>query len=78
MFEVIGIQRREYTSKKTGALVRGYNVFVTFEDRNIDGVGCESIWLNDSMFDDAGGLSVGDSINVHYNRYGRVNKIEVI
>ena len=39
MYHVVGIQRREYTSKRTGALIRGYNVFCTFEDDNISGFG---------------------------------------
>lgn len=78
MYHVVGIQRREYFSKRTGALVHGYNVFCTFESDNITGCGVESIWLSDSMYDAAGGLGVGDDIEVMYNKYGRVSKVEVI
>lgn len=78
MYHVVGIQRREYTSKRTGALIRGYNVFCTFENEYISGCGVDTIWLSDSMYDAAGGLGVGDDIEVMYNKYGRVSKVEVV
>lgn len=73
-YEVIGIQRREYDSKKTGQHVTGYNIFVAYQQNGVDGVACESLWVSDDLFLNAD-ILVGDKVNVMYNRYGRVASI---
>lgn len=74
-YEVIGIQRREYDSKKTGQHVVGYNIFVTYTANGVDGVACESLWISEQVFMDAD-IMLGDKVNVMYNRYGRVASIK--
>lgn len=73
MVKIIGIQRREYTSKKTGKLVSGYNVFVTDDApmKGLDGVRCYDLWLGDEQYNDLG-ICVGMTGDFVYNRYARV------
>lgn len=70
-YEVIGIQHRQYESKKTGQQVSGYNIFVTYTANGVDGVACDSLWVTEQVFFEAD-ISLGDKVNVMYNRYGRV------
>lgn len=73
MVKIVGIQRRQYTSKKTGKLVSGYNVFVNDDEKlnGLDGVRCYDIWLSDERFNDLG-LCVGMEGYLAYNRFGGV------
>ena len=45
MYKVIGIQHRKYTNK-SGKEVEGYNIFCTYEDKAVNGLGCLREWVN--------------------------------
>lgn len=76
MNKCIGIQYRNYTSKKTGKPVSGYNVFYTFEQKNMEGIACDSLWCSEQILEDSA-IRVGDEFEALYNRYGRVESIRV-
>ena len=75
MYEVIGIEHRQYTNKQ-GRLVSGYNLYFTFSKRNMDGVACQSEWCRDDVVQDSG-VAVGDKVDLLYNRYGKVESIRI-
>lgn len=75
MYEVIGIAHRQYTNKQ-GKAVSGYNLYVTYEDRSTNGLACMREWISDPVMEDSG-ISIGDKVNLLYNRYGRVESIKI-
>lgn len=76
MNKCIGIQYKQYTSKKTGQQVTGYNVYYTYEAKGVDGVCCDSLWASVALMD-VSPLQVGDEFEALYNRYGRVESIRI-
>lgn len=73
MYEVIGLEHRQYTNKQ-GRQVSGYNIFVTFEKKGMDGIACFADWCSDAAVKDSG-VCVGDKVNLLYNRYGKIDTI---
>ena len=73
MYEVIGIQHRKYTNKQ-GREVEGYNLFATREEEGVDGLACVREWVSVDVMEESG-VSVGDSVELSYNRYGRIERI---
>lgn len=76
MYEVIGIQHRKYTNKQ-GREVEGYNLFVTYEEKEVNGLACMREWVAPDVMEDSG-VSVGDSVDLNYNRYGRICSIKSV
>lgn len=75
MFKIVGIEKVNYTAKD-GHVVNGTRLYLTYEDKNIDGYGTDSIYCGDKI--PLMGLAVGDTIEVHYNKYGKVSKVEIM
>ena len=63
MYEVIGIERRQYTNKQ-GRQVSGYNLFLTYEKKNCDGLACFEQWSG--------------KVEILYNRYGKVESFRIV
>lgn len=76
MYEVIGIQHRKYTNKQ-GRVVEGYNLFVTYEETDVSGKACMREWVATEIMEDSG-ISVGDMVDLNYNRYGRICSIKSV
>lgn len=77
--KVIGYQRKVYDFDKNGQHVHteGLQLYLSYELRNGVGVGCESVYINDSKL--AGYVpSIGDEVEVTYNRFGKVQGIKLI
>lgn len=68
-YVVSGLERVDYTSKKTGNPVRGYRVHCAYKDDKIQGMGAEVFFFGDSVCDRMPGLN--DRIHVFYNQYGK-------
>lgn len=75
MYKVIGIQHRKYTNK-TGKEVEGYNLFLTYEDKAVNGLGALREWVNPETMEESM-VNVGDECELLYNRWGRVDRISV-
>ena len=75
MYKVIGIQHRKYTNK-AGKEVEGYNIFCTYEDKAVNGLGCLREWVNSETMDESA-VNIGDDCELLYNRWGRVDRISV-
>lgn len=76
MYKVIGIQHRKYTNK-SGKEVEGYNLFLTYEDKAVNGLGALREWVNPETMEDSM-VNVGDDCELMYNRWGRIERISVI
>lgn len=74
-YKVIGIQHRKYTNK-TGKEVDGYNIFCTYEDKAVNGLGCLREWVNPETMEESM-VNVGDECELLYNRWGRIDRIRV-
>lgn len=75
MYKVIGIQHRKYTNK-SGKEVEGYNLFLTYEDKAVNGLGALREWVNPDIMEESM-LNVGDECELMYNRWGRIERISV-
>ena len=76
MYEVIGIQHRKYVNKQ-GREVEGYNLFVSYDEKGVSGRACMREWVSSDIMDDSG-ISVGDLVDLNYNRYGRICSIKLV
>lgn len=75
IYKVIGIQPVSYTSKKTGQLVEGTQLHVSFADQHTNGFAVDKIFCGRRIPVDH--VSLGDSIEVYFNRYGQVDFVGV-
>lgn len=75
IFKVIGIQPVSYTSKKTGQLVEGTQLHVSFEDTRVKGLAVDKIFCGKRIPVDH--VKINDCIEVFYNRYGQVDFVGV-
>ena len=78
LFKVVGVEKVDYKSRRTGNQVRGTNVYVHYptEDRpGLIGERCEQLYVKDSI--DCSMLSPGDTIEVFYNRFGNVDMLHL-
>lgn len=71
-YTVMGLEYRNYVSKKTNRPVDGYNLYLSYPLSTGEGDGCEKIWVKPEIFEIAGNVCVGDSVEILYNRYGSV------
>lgn len=81
MYKFIGVQHREYVSKKTGKNVNGFNLFLGKERNDTIGVmPCvKPFWLSDTKFNefDVGSFVPGVSLDVSFNEYGNITSIRM-
>lgn len=72
MYEIIGIQRMDYTNKNDRR-VTGYKVYFTYDlppGGEHNGKAADSAFLSDSAFVQSG-VGVGDPAMPIYNKYGK-------
>lgn len=80
-FNVIGVNKIEYTNKKTNAKQNAIILYTTYdfsERDNSEGCGCETFFCTGDLYADAECITVGDQITVSYNKTGYLTSIEVI
>ena len=75
VYKVIGIQPVSYTSKKTGQLVEGCQLHVSFEDMKTKGLAVDKIFCGKRIPVDH--IKLNDTIEVYYNRFGQVDFVGV-
>lgn len=73
--KLIGFRRVDIS--REGAEVHGYNLYCTYEDRNVEGEVAERLWVNDRVMVNAGDLRVGCEVTPRYNKYGKIAAIEI-
>lgn len=73
LFEILGIENVDYTSRKTGRPVKGTNLHCIFSRDGVSGNCVERLYVKESI--DCSMFSVGDHIEVYYNRFGSVDSV---
>lgn len=77
--KVIGFSERSFTAKDTGALIEGMNIYVTFENKRTTGSACDRLYVSRQRLDDCDYYpSIGDDIELQYNRFGKIIGIRLI
>lgn len=74
--QILGIEKVDYVSKKSGNPVSGYRLHCAFEKKNCEGVAVESYFARDQAFEN-GIPEVGDDVTILYNRYGNVQTVTI-
>ena len=74
MFTVIGVKLTSFTTKD-GTKVTGYNVYITEERSDVDGLASDRIFISDRVCNRSNYTPhVGDFIeSLAYTKYGRLN-----
>ena len=75
MYTVIGIEKVDYTNKQ-GKPVLGVKLHCTYEVNKVQGLAVESIYCTSSI--DTSDIIIGSIIDVLYNRFGQVARIQLI
>lgn len=73
-YDVIGLRTGRFTAKD-GKEIEYCQIHAMFEDDKILGKGTEVLKVSKSIYDS---VSIGDRIRPFYNRYGKIDAIEVI
>lgn len=71
---VVGIQEVDYENK-SGLRVQGKRLFLTYESDKILGSGVEAVYIPQRVECD---VKIGDTINILYNRFGKVDKVVIV
>lgn len=75
---IVGIRSMKFTDNQNRA-VEGSSIFLTYEDKNIRGLGTDKVFLNsDRIKSLERDPEVGDTIFISYNRYGKVDEVELL
>ena len=80
--KIVGVERVDYTSKKTGKPVKGYRIHMTEEKEGMYGVCASNIFIGEKVgeifLSEYANLeqALGEEVRVLYNQYGRVDGIE--
>lgn len=75
MYEVTGIKKVDYVSKKTGRPVKGYTLWLSYERQDVDGFACDEVYVSIERISEVPQL--GDLVNVYYNRFGSVESVVI-
>ena len=75
-YQVIGIKKVSYTSKKTGQLVQGTELHCSFDDKNVLGSAVDKFYI--PLRTDVSHVQLGDHVNILFNRFGSVDFVEVL
>ncbi len=80
-FKVIGIEYKDYVSKRTGKPTQGYNLYTTqvfgADEKPAKLVGdcCFSFWIRPENMPEKE-LKVGEKVSFSYNKFGNVETVE--
>ena len=81
--KIIGIRKSDFPTK-TGEMIKGYNVYVVdnIDPRHGQGQSAEHFYLSERKFSMMNGIDpfalLGHEVKIYYNRYGKVDTIEVL
>lgn len=75
MFTIIGIEFVSFKDEENND-VNFTRFYLSYEKESVQGLAIEIIRVGSRVNID--GLSVGDQIDIFYNKYGKVSKIEKI
>ena len=74
-YVIVGKEFLDYVSKKTGKNVKGYTLHMTYEKEKCEGVAANSVFVSEDIGRD---VHVNDTVQLYYNKYGKVEKIVIV
>lgn len=75
VYELVGIRGVSFKGSD-GSEVEGTNLYLTYEDDYIDGVGTERVFVTSKRFDTLSFVpEIGDRCRLMYNKYGKIADI---
>ena len=72
MKEIIGIRAYSFADQKTGELIEGYTLYLSWIDSNVEGVACEAVSITKDRLEGYT-PALGDKVKVGYNRWGKAD-----
>lgn len=71
MAQIIGIEKVDYTSKRTGNKVTGIKLYFTdpINEEKGEGLSCDNVFVSNELARD---ITLGDEVDILYNKYGNV------
>jgi len=75
--KVIGISKVDFKPKDSDNSIKGTNLFISQEREGVQGVFAEKQFIREAVQIPAG-LKVGTIIDLSYNRYGKVDSINLV
>lgn len=79
--EIVGKQKVDYVSKKSGEPVKGISLHCVGSNNNVEGKSVETVFISarsQEMYDKVCKLPVGAKVAISYNKYRAVENIQVI
>ena len=78
-YEVVGFRPYDMKAKDTGATLKGVTVFVLADDPNVTGRMADKFSLSEEKLSANGWYpNVGEIIEPVYNKYGKVERVELV
>lgn len=75
--KVLGVRVLNFTDEK-GNQIQGVNVYVSFPEDNVQGEMTDKLFLSLNKFESiCEVIKPGDEIEVTYNRFGKISKVEL-
>lgn len=74
--KVIGTRKIDFDTKD-GKHIRGVSAYITYPTHGVDGVMAEKIFVSADKCD-VNGVIVGATLDVAYNRWGKVENVKVV
>lgn len=77
--KVLGIQKVDYISKRTGEPVVGVTLHCEFSDAQVEGKAVSSVYLSDRLdIPDLRSVALGSVVDIEYNRRGYVQGLTLV
>lgn len=78
IIEVVGFKKVDFVAQDSGNQIKGFNIFYTAADQdNVNGLEAGKIFLSAEKakrFE----ITIGESYQVDYNRYGKIDSMHKI
>ena len=81
--KIIGIRKSDFPTK-TGEMIKGYNVYGSYgmDPRHGQGQSAKHFYLSERKLSMMNGIDpfslLGHEVKLYYNRYGKVDTVEVL
>lgn len=76
MYYIVGIEMTSFKDRETNRTYEGVRLHTTYEKEGVDGFCVESFYCNSRV--DLDGIDIGDTVEVLYNRYGKVASVRKV
>lgn len=76
---ILGVQKVDYVSRKSGHPVKGVTLHTKFKDAQVEGESVSSIFVSDNLeLPSVSGLKPGQLVDVEYNNRGFVCDVRIL